>query len=362
MAGKKRPVSKQILAKAGQLHVGIDLHKKFLQVAVMNQNGTMLFEDRIDNDWDVIKKFFARFPQDSRYVVESSSVWYGLYRYMTDKLGMDVTVSNPFVNKVIATSKKKTDKVDARILADLDRGGYISECYVPDEQTVENRRLTRFRHKMVHMRTACKNGIHGILLQDGIKIHATNWTAMYMIALHRLKNYRIEGYLTEIESFNKIIHDLDYKIRAITSASEEACRLKTIPGVGDYTALVMTAEIGDKSRFLNSHQLCAYAGIVPSVRNSADTIHHGNITKRGSKMMRWALVEAVHTHVRRFPETDLSIFYKRLEKKRGRSKATVAAASKLLRIMYWMLKEGKDFAPNYSQSHKPREDVEGKPR
>ncbi|RNJ74736.1 MAG: hypothetical protein EB828_06505 [Nitrosopumilus sp. D6] len=66
MAGKKRSVSKQTLAKAGQLHVGIDLHKKFLQVAVMNQNGTILFEDRVDNDWDVIKKFFARFPQNSR--------------------------------------------------------------------------------------------------------------------------------------------------------------------------------------------------------------------------------------------------------------------------------------------------------
>lgn len=360
MTGKKRRASRQTLAKAGQLHAGIDLHKMFLQVAVMDENGTVLFEDRVDNDRATIKRFFAKFPRNTRYVMESSSLWYGLYRYMTDELGMDVTVSNPFANKVIASSKKKTDKVDARILADLDRGGYISECYVPDRQTVNNRRLTRYRSKMIHMRTMCKNGIHGILLQDGIRISAANWTAAYTSSLHRLKNYRIEGYLAEIESLDRIICDLDYRIRKSNHTSEDAHRLKTIPGVGDYTALVMAAEIGDLSRFSGSHQLCAYAGIVPSVRSSADTTHHGRITKRGSKMMRWVLVEAVHTHVRHAPDTDLSIFYKRIRKKRGTSKAAVAAASKLLRIIYWMLREGKDFVPNCSQGHKPRCEIEEK--
>ena len=91
------------------------------------------------------------------------------------------------------------------------------------------------------------------------------------------------------------------------------------------------------------HKLCAYAGIVPSVRNSADTIHHGNITRRGSGMLRWVLVEAIHSHTRHANNSVITKFYKRLAKKRGASKAAVAAASKLLRIIYWMLKNNMTF-------------------
>ncbi len=84
------------------------------------------------------------------------------------------------------------------------------------------------------------------------------------------------------------------------------------------------------------------------LRNSADVVHHGRITKRGSNMMRWTVVEAIHVHARHAPDSNLTKFYRRLAKKRGTSKAAVAAASKLLRIMYRMLKEKKDYAQYYN--------------
>ena len=84
--------------------------------------------------------------------------------------------------------------------------------------------------------------------------------------------------------------------------------LTSIPRVGSYTALSIFSEIAEISRFSNSHKLCAYAGIVPSVRNSADTIHHRRITKRGSTMLRWLLVEAIHAHVRYAPDSDITKF------------------------------------------------------
>ncbi len=123
----------------------------------------------------------------------------------------------------------------------------------------------------------------------------------------------------------------------------DVCILISTPGVGPYTALSIFSEIAEISRFSNSHKLCAYAGIVPSVRNSADTIHHGRITKRGSTMLRWLLVEAIHAHVRYALDSDITKFYNRIKKKRGTSKAAVAAASKLLRVIYWMLKERREF-------------------
>ena len=133
-------------------------------------------------------------------------------------------------------------------------------------------------------------------------------------------------------------------IKDTVSQNPQMKLLTTIPGVGPYTALTVLGEIADVKRFIGSHKLCAYAGIVPSVRNSADTVHHGHITKRGNSMLRWILTEAVHTHVRYAPNSDLTNFYKhRLAKKRGTSKATVAAASKLLRIIYWVSKENRGY-------------------
>lgn len=106
------------------IHVGIDVHKKFLQVAAVDEDGTLLLNERVDTDHASVRRFFSQFPRDrTRCVMESSSVWYGLYRYMTDTLNMDVILSNPYQTKAIAASKKKTDRVDARILADLHRGG-----------------------------------------------------------------------------------------------------------------------------------------------------------------------------------------------------------------------------------------------
>ena len=140
--------------------VGIDLHKVFMQVAVMDSTGNILRNDRVECNYKTVKKEFSKIPADAKYVLESSSVWYGMYRFLTNNLHLDVTLSNPLATKLIAKSKKKTDKVDAVSLADLLRGGYIAECYVPEEMIVEERQLIRYRDKIVRERTKRKNLIH----------------------------------------------------------------------------------------------------------------------------------------------------------------------------------------------------------
>lgn len=345
------------------IYVGIDVHKKFLQVAAVESDGTLLLNERTDADHPSVRKFFSQFPRDrTRCVMESSSVWYGLFMYMTDTLGLDVILSNPYQTKAIAASKKKTDRVDARILADLHRGGYIARCYVADRDIVESRQLARYRHALVESRTRYKNLIHGILLQNGTRIAGTPFTKAYTDALRRLGDYRIDGYLAEIESHNRQVAAADVMVWRTVRESAEATLLMSIPGIGRYTALVVSAEIGDVSRFAGPHALCSYAGIVPSVRNSADVVHHGRITKVGSRMLRWVLAEAVHTHVRYAPDSDITRFYKRLAKRRGTAKATIAAASKMLRVIYRMLSEGREFVNNYSQDCKRGALCEGKPR
>ena len=139
LSSPKKITKKQIRKKLNKsMFVGIDLHKKFLQVAIMDETGKVLQNDKVDNTHQSIKQHFAKIPISANIVMESSSVWYDTYRFLTDELKYkNVTLSNPYLTKAIAASKKKTDKIDAKILADLLRGGYIARCYVPDKKIVE---------------------------------------------------------------------------------------------------------------------------------------------------------------------------------------------------------------------------------
>ena len=162
------------------MYVGIDLHKKFLQVAIMDKDGKIQKNDKVENTNPSIKKYFKKIPLSANMVIESSSVWYSTYRFLTDDLGYkNVILSNPYLTKAIAASHKKTDKIDAKILADLLRGGYIPACYVPNKKIVKQRQLVWYRKKLVQLRTTLKNCIHGILLQEGIKIPGATFTGIY---------------------------------------------------------------------------------------------------------------------------------------------------------------------------------------
>ena len=118
--------------------------KRIIQIAVVDKRGDKLLNKNISSSLDVLKKELARMPKDTQYVIESSSVWEGVYNCMVHDLGLDVILSNPYKTRLIAESKKKTDKVDAFILADMLRGGYIASCYVPDFETIDNRKLARY--------------------------------------------------------------------------------------------------------------------------------------------------------------------------------------------------------------------------
>ena len=130
---------KETIVSKGKMCVGIDLHKLTLQVAVMDEAGTILEDAKIRSDFDTIRAYFSRIPRDkARCAVESSSVWYAVYR-LIEGMGFDIILSNPLQTALIAKSKNKTDKVDARRLAELLRLGSIPVCYVPDDKTVKER-------------------------------------------------------------------------------------------------------------------------------------------------------------------------------------------------------------------------------
>lgn len=323
------------------MYIGMDLHKNYLQIAAIDKDGHLLHNSKINNDPKSIDAFFDGIDRNAKVVMESSSVWYDAYCRIAEK-GFDVTLSNPIKTKAIASAKIKTDKIDAKILADLLRGGYIAQCYVPDRRTMDLRELVRHREFLVRQRTNLKNKIHGILLLSGIRIQGTPFSQKYNKGLQKLGNYRISDYLKMIETLDLQIDTITKRIQTCVKEDRSANLLTTIPGIGYYSALLIASEIGDISRFPDSHRLCSYAGLVPSTRSSGGTTYHGKITKPGSRHMRWVVTECVHSHIR-YQNSNITRFYDRIAKKKGKAKATVAAASKMLRIIYWILKENREY-------------------
>ena len=274
------------------------MHKKTVQIAGVDEHGNRLLNKNISSSLAVLKKELARMPKDTRYVIESSSVWEGVYNCMAHDLGLDVILSNPYKTRLIAESKKKTDKVDARVLADMLRGGYIAECHVPGKQTMAEKDLVRYRTTLVRNRTLMKNKIHGILLLGSVKPASTPFTIGWTVRVRSLDDYRINGYLALIDFLKDRIVMADVRISDAVKKNPDAMLINTIPGVGNYSVLVIASCIDGIDRFVRSEKLSAYADLVPSVRSSGETAHYGRITRRGDPLLRWIMTECVHSHAK----------------------------------------------------------------
>jgi transposase len=323
-----------------RMFVGLDVHKKYTEVAILDEDGAVREQERIENKLELIEEFSNKLDT-ADMVMESSSTWYWLYEVLSRK--HRVVLSHPAKTKAIASAKLKTDKVDALMLANLLRGGFIAESYVPSRRIMSLRELVRYRANLVRMRGSVKNRIHAYLLMNNVKIGGTPFTKGFLEELRKVKDTRIEGYIRIIDRLNLEIHEASKKISAEAVSDESARLLMTIPGISYYSALLIASEIGDVDRFPDSAHLVSYAGLVSSTHSSGGTTYHGRITKTGSPYLRWVLNQCTWVHIRNEPEGNIAMFYERLRRKKGHSKANVAASAKLLKVVYWVLKEKRPY-------------------
>ena len=312
------------------MFVGMDVHKNYLQVAVLDEKGKILNNSRVDNNLIKVNDFFDSLHpgNNTKVVMESTGMWYNIYECLR-KRRLDVRLSNPAKTRAIASAKIKTDKLDAVKLADLLRGGYIAECYIPTRETMELRELVRHRAALVRMRTKLKNKIHSIMFMKGISISYVSthlFTKGYIEKLKEYNDYRINGCLHIIESLNDEINTVSKKMLLLAQEDENAKLLMTVPGIGYYSALLIVSEVGDINRFPDSYHLCSYAGLIPSTHSSGGMTYHGSITKTGSRYLRWIMLECVHAHIRNEKNSNIAQFYYRIAKKKGNSKAACSCS------------------------------------
>jgi len=326
-------------------YIGVDLHKKSCYVTVMDGLGKIRKQTEISTDTDKVRKFFGRY-QTSQVAVESTMNWIPFYENL-ESLGCFVVLSNPLATKAIASARIKNDKVDSKVLADLLRTNLLPTAYIQPREIRDLKELVRQRVAYVQLRTIIKNKIHSVLFKNNLSHDFTNlygkagrvW--LEQLVLRDIYRSELDRYLATLDLLDRQIAELSENIIDTAKEDYDCKLLMTIPGISYFTALVIKSEIGDISRFPNSSKLCAYAGLIPSTYASADKVRFGRITKRGSKWLRKALIDAV-TAGSKHPSR-LCFFYRKLKKSKGTGKAKVATARKLCSVIFAMLTDKQPF-------------------
>ena len=321
--------------------VGIDIGKAKCRAAIMDPDGLMLEEFTFTNNHEGIEGLTSKLTLADRVVMESTgSVWTNLYNHLDEK-HIPVTLANPLKTKAIASAKIKSDKVDARILAHLLRSNLVAESYVPPKHLREIRTLIRHRVAIVKIRTMVKNEVHALIDQHGFTCPCSDMFGkgglewLRSLQLPALDRLILDNHLTHLESLNQQTERVDEEIHSEAVEDEDVRLLLSMTGLNVYSALLVKSEIGNITRFPHYKKLASWAGIAPSLHQSGSVEYHGSITKQGSRMLRWVMVEAARVAVNHDPR--MRTFYERVKHRRGDQKAVVAVANKMLKIIWFML-------------------------
>ena len=325
------------------MYVSIDYHKRYAVATSMDDKGQVVETVRLKNEPGDLIGFVDRLPEDSKIAIEATGNWYDFFELLEGK-SPEIHLAHPLKTRAIAEARIKTDKIDSTILAHLLRTDLLPESYIPPRDI---REVLRYRASLVSLRTALKNRIHAILSKNGIIVEYTDnlgkGAKTQLKALEVRSCYRlgIDGYIRLTETLQQLIDEVTKTIEGIVENNPQAKLLTTIHGIGYYSALLIVSEISDITRFPNAKKLCSYAGLVPSVYSSGGKTRHGNITKLGSKWLRWILIELSQHFSKSYNR--LERMYARIAYKHGKNTARVAVAREMLKIIYSMLTHNRPF-------------------
>jgi len=321
----------------------LDLHRRRSVLVRMTETGEQLETVRISNDPEYLRAVMARAGECPEVVLEATYGWYWAADTLSE-LGAHVHLAHPLGVKMFSYRRVKNDVRDAADLADLLRMGRLPEAWIAPPATRELRGWVRHRAKLVGLRSHLKCQVHAVLAGAGVAVPMTDLFGpggqqlLGSVRLAPESRARVDSALRliggldfEVELFGRLVAG-----RLRTHAGYQA--IQVIPGVGPVLAAVFVAEIGDIGRFDRPAQLASWAGLTPTHHESDTTVHRGRITKQGSRLVRWAAVEAVQ-HVG--GHTRLGTVRDRVAAHRGRNIGVVAAARELIVLVFYGLRDGR---------------------
>ncbi|MFQ5695046.1 MAG: IS110 family transposase [Terriglobia bacterium] len=327
-------------------YAGVDLHKRVTQLALLRE-GRSPAHFRFRNEKAAVTKVLHRLPPGTKIAVESTGTWWWFVE-QARQCGHDVYLSHPQRTKAIASARLKSDKVDAEMLGKLLQGDLLPTVWIPGERERYVRELLTHRQRLTRTRTAVINELHAVYSKRNIELQGAVWskaqpTAVRVRALTGYGPQIVQENVAQLRLLNRQLAEIDKKLQHLVLQDPQAKRLLSISGVGTQTALAVSCWVGDIARFPNAKKLASYFGLAPRVRNSAGKHQHGHITKQGNPLVRWLLTQAALSHIRH-AKGDIRRQYLGALHRRGKSIARVAAARKLVGVMFHLLQDEIEYA------------------
>ena len=332
--------------------IGVDYHPEFQQLASLDTETGEFSEARLQNP-EQAEQFYRKLAgcgAPVRIGMEASGHARWLERLFKE-LQFELWIGDAAEICSKRVRKQKTDRHDAQLILQLLVEDRFPRIWVPSSENRDLRQLLWHRHRMVQTRTRVMNQLQAVALNEGLRCKKRLWRErgrqqLESFQLGEWASRRRHDLLQLLDQLNPTIAELTQAIEREAEKCPEAQRLRTHPGVGALTALAFVLLIGDAERFRCGKQVASYLGLVPLEKSSGNRRRLGHITKQGSSMLRFLLVEAAQATVRSVPEWRSKYFH--LMQRRGRNTAKVAMARRLAVRLYWMWRRGWD----YEQLHK----------
>ena len=327
--------------------IGVDFHPEFQQIASVDTGTGEVQEKRLAHREEA-EKFYRALAVQGRKVrvgMEASghARW---FERLVAELQFELWIGDATVIHAKRVRKQKTDRHDAQLILRLMLKDDFPQIWVPSWENRDLRQLLWHRHRMVQARTRIMNQLQAVALNEGLRCKKRLWREagreqLEAFPLAPWASRRRRDLLALLDRLSPTIAELTQTIEQQAEKCPEAQRLRTHPGVGSLTALAFVLIIGQAERFQCGKQVASYLGLVPLEDSSGNRRRLGHITKQGSSILRFLLVEAAQVTVRSLPEWRSK--YLHLMMRRGRKIAKVAMARRLAVQLFWMMRKGWDY-------------------
>jgi transposase len=332
-------------------YVGIDYHKRYSVLCATDERGQKVREGRIaDNSASGFAQFFSSLSGPSRVVMEACWNWGWLYDLLDEIPQVEeVVLAHPYKTRLIAEAQIKTDKIDARVLANLLRGDLVAQSHAPSAATRQRKYLLRQRLFWVRLRTMLRNRTHAILdrqrglerpqLADLFGKRGQGW--MQSVQLPQSADQPLLAQDLEVMRLLEAkIKELDGIIGRTQSAEEKL--LESFPGIGPVFSSVIATEVDGIGRFATPQKFAAYCGVVPTTHASGGRVYHGRLLWQCNKWLRWALIEASWSAVQ-FSGYFGGLYRATRERGKNRNVAITVVAHRIAVIIWRCLREGRPY-------------------
>ena len=326
--------------------IGVDFHPEFQQIALVDMDTGELDERRLHHP-DEAEGFYRGVVSQGKTVrvgMEASghARW---FERLLGELQIELWIGDAAEIRTKRVRKQKTDRQDAQLILKLMLKEDFPRIWVPSWENRDLRQLLWHRHRMVEARTRIMNQLQAVALNEGLRCKKKLWRS----ERQRLESFQLAPWASRrrrdllelLDRLNPTIAELSQAVEQEVEKCPGAQRLATHPGVGPLTAMAFVLIIGEAERFQCGKQVASYLGLVPMEDSSGNRRRLGHITKQGSSILRFLLVEAAQVTVRSLPEWRSRYFH--LMMRRGRKIAKIAMARRLAVCLFWMMRQGWDY-------------------